>query len=89
MLGAGQLVSTIWQTGRAPGRRSARFNIYRLSPHDGRVSQLLRGTDLHDLVKLCQVLAVTLADDDGLPPEQRRTLGDLAARLSHITTTRS
>ena len=88
MLGAGQLVSTIWMTGEKRGRRSCRFNVYRMSPTSGRVSQLLRPADVHDLVKLCHVLAATLADDGCIPPEQRRALADLAKRLSHITRTR-
>ena len=88
MLGAGQLVSAVWKTADQRGGRSCHFNVYRMNPHNGTVSQLLRPMDVHDLVKLCQVLAMTLADDGVIPPEQRRVLADLAKRLSHITHTR-
>jgi hypothetical protein len=89
MLGAGQLVSTIWKARHKRGRGSLRFNVYRMSSDNGRVSQLLRPTDVHDLVKLCHVLAATLAADDCIPAGQRRVLADLAERLSHVTLTRS
>ena len=89
MLGAGQLVSAVWKTADQRGGRSCRFNVYRMDPHNGSVSQLLRPNDVHDLVKLCHVLAATLADDGCIPAEQRRALADLAERLSHITHTRS
>ena len=89
MLGAGKLVSAVWKTADQLGKRSCRFNLYRMSPRNGRVSQLLRPTDVHDLVKLCHVLTATLADDGCIPQEQRRALADLAERLSHITDTGS
>ena len=89
MLGAGKLVSAVWKTADQRGGLSCRFNVYRMDPHNGSVSRLLRPNDVHDLVKLCHVLAMTLADDICIPPEQRRALADLAERLSHITTTRS
>ena len=87
MLGAGQLASAIWKARAKRGRRSYRFNVYRMSPHNGRVSHLLWPTDVHDLVRLCHVLAVTLADDEGIPTEQRRALAHLGRRLSDITNT--
>ena len=89
MLGAGQLVSAIWKGADKRGGRSCRFNVYRMDPHNGSVSRLLRPNDVLDLVKLCHVLAATLADDGCIPPEQRRALADLAERLSYITRTRS
>jgi hypothetical protein len=85
MLGAGQLVSTVWKTGDDRGGWRYRFNVYRMSPRNGQVSQLLRPADVENLVKLCQVLAMTLADDGCMPAEQRRTLAHLAAKLDEIT----
>ena len=88
MLGAGQLVSAIWTIDLRRSRGTHRFNIYRISARTGRVSQLLRPADVPDLVKLCQVLATTLAEDSCVPDHQRRKLADLALKLDAITCTR-
>ena len=89
MLGAGQLASTIWKDGDERSGWSYRFNVYRMSTHNGHVSQLLRPDDVLDLVKLSQVLAAVLAEDGCIPAAQRRALDELAARLDTITRTRS
>ena len=88
MLGAGPLVSAIWRFGRKRSGWTCRFNIYRSNARTGRVSQLLRPGDVPDLIKLCQVLATTLADDGSIPARQRRKLADLAVKLDAITRTR-
>ena len=88
ILGAGQLVSALWNTADQIGAGSCRFNVYRMSPSDGCVSQLLRPADVPDLVKLCQVLAVAFAEDASISLSERRTLADLAIRLDEITRTR-
>jgi hypothetical protein len=85
MLGTGQLVSNLWKSRDHQGGWTYRFNIYRMSGRNGNVSQLLRLADVQDLVKLCQALAATLADDDCIPPEQRRDLADLSVKLDSIT----
>ena len=87
MLGAGQLVSAVWKAGDERAGWSYRFNVYRMNGRDGHVEQLLRPTDVQDLVKLCQVLAATLADDGCIPTRQRRALANLAAKLDGITRT--
>jgi hypothetical protein len=89
MLGAGQLVSAIWKSGDQQSGWTYRFNVYRSPPRTGHVSQLFRPADVQDLVKLCQVLAATLADDGCIATEQRRMLLDLAAKLDDITQTRN
>jgi len=89
MLGAGQLVSGIWKTGDERSGWTSRFNVYRSNQRTGHVSQLLRPDDVPDLVKLCQVLAATLADDGCIAVELRRTLARLAAELDFITQGRS
>jgi hypothetical protein len=89
MLGAGQLVSAVWKFGDERAGWAYRFNIYRMSQRNGRVSQLFRPTDVQDLVKLCQVMAVTLSDDGCVPIEQRRLLAALAAELDTITSKRN
>jgi hypothetical protein len=89
MLGTGQLVSSLWESPDRNGRRTHRFNIYRMNSRSGRVSRSLRPIDLWDLAKLCQALAATLADEASIPAEQRRDLADLSAKLDSITRTRS
>jgi hypothetical protein len=88
MLGTGRLVSNLWKSRDDQGGWTYRFNIYRMSGRNGRVSQLLRPADVQDLVKLCQALAATLADDGCIPPEQRHDLADLSVKLDSITRTR-
>ena len=85
MLGAGQLVSGIWKTGDERSGWAYRFNLYRTNHHTGHVSQLLRPADVPDLVKLCQVLAATLADDGCVAAPVRRALAQLATELDAIT----
>jgi hypothetical protein len=88
IVGAGSLVSAVWKHGDPIGGWAYRFNIFRMSARRGRVSQLLRPSDVHDLVKLCRVLAAVLADDGCIPAEQRRALADLADELDAITSSR-
>ena len=85
ILGAGQLVSTVWKAGDERAGWQYRFNVYRMSAGNGQVSQLLRPADVENLVKLCRVLAMTLADDGCMPARQRRALADLAGKLDEIT----
>jgi hypothetical protein len=85
MLGAGQLVSGIWKSGDEQSGWAYRFNVYRTNPRTGHVSQLLRPADVPDLVKLCQVLAATLADDGCIAVPLRRAMARLAAELDSIT----
>ncbi len=89
MLGAGHLTAAIWKSGDDRSGWSYRFNVYRMSNRNGQVSQLLRPTDVQDLVKLSQVLAAVLAEDGCMPTGQRRALDELAARLDTITRTRT
>jgi hypothetical protein len=86
MLGAGKLASAVWKTGDQPAGWRYRFNCFRMPFGTGRVSQLFRPADLTDLVKLCQVLAATLAEDGCIPPAERAALHQLAAQLDRITT---
>ena len=88
MLGTGQLVSNLWKSRDDQGGWTYRFNIYRMSGCNGHVSQLLRPADVQDLVKLCQVLAATLADDGCIPAEEQYDLADLSVKLDSITRTR-
>lgn len=85
VLGAGKLVSAVWNTAHPISAGSCHFNVYRMSPSNGRVSRLLRSTDIPDLVKLCQVLSLALADDDSVSLSERRALAELALKLDEIT----
>ena len=89
ILGTGQLVATLWNDTDERVIRKDRFTFFRLNSRTGHVRQLFRPADLLDLVKLCQALAATLAEDGCLPTQQRQALADLAMRLDDITRTRS
>jgi hypothetical protein len=84
-VGAGELVSSVWKQGCELSNWRYRFNVCRMSVRDGRVSRLLRPSDLASMVKLCQVLAATLAADGCMPAAERRELTALAAKLDEIT----
>lgn len=84
MLGAGQLVSSVWKTGDERRGWRYRFNVYRMNADSGLVSQRLRPTDVRDLVKLSQVLAAVLADDGCMPADQRQALAELADQLDSL-----
>lgn len=88
VLGAGQLVSSLWKTGDEQRGWNYRFNIYRMNDRSGHVSQVFRPRDVQDLVRLCQVLAAALADDGCIPAVQRCDLAELSLKLDAITTTR-
>lgn len=84
VVGSGRLVSTVWKSGEVQGGWRFRFNLFRQCDGNGRVSQMLRPTDIPSLVKLCQVLAMTLADDGCLDPVLRRRLRELATNLDGV-----
>lgn len=86
LVGAGQLASAIWKHGDSQSGWDYRFNIFRMKPQNGRVSQLLSPCDVHDLVKLSRVLAAVLADDGCIAASERHSLVELAAQLESITT---
>lgn len=87
-LGAGQLTSNLWKTGDERSGWSYRFNIYRISSQNGHVTQIFRPSDVPNLVKLCQVLAVTLADDGCIPADLCHDLADLSLKLDAISNKR-
>ena len=89
MLGAGELVSSVWKSGDERAGWNYRFNIYKMSQRNGRVLQLFQPSDVQDLVKLCQVLAVALSDDGCVSAEQHHLLATLAADLDTITSQES
>lgn len=86
VIGAGDLVSHLQKNGNEVQHGQYRFNMFRLSQGNGRVSHVLGPSDLRNVVKVCQVLAFTIADDGCLPAELRQQLFDLADDLDSITT---
>jgi hypothetical protein len=85
VLGAGELVSHLQKNGNEVRHGQYRFNVFRLTQDSGEVSHVLGPSDLQDIVKLCQVLAFTIADDGCLPADLRQQLFDLADDLDLIT----
>lgn len=81
VLGSGNLVSHLR---RDDVNYEYRFNVFR-TEQDESVTHGLRPDDLRALVKLCQVLAFTIADDGWLDDGLRAELFELADDLDYIT----
>jgi len=81
MAGAGPLVSSVWKLGDEQVGWNYRFNIYRMNPETGRVSQLFKPEDIVHLAKLCRVLAIVLLDDGCIPSTLRSELERLTDTL--------
>jgi hypothetical protein len=87
VLGAGDLVSHLTRTADESVGCYYWFSLVRLQ-RNGELTQSLRPADLPDLVKVCQLLAFTIADDGWITDEARAELFALAAALDEITTRR-
>ena len=85
VLGAGVLTSCLQREDEGRQKRY-RFNLFR-THIDGQVTHRLRPEDLPSIVKVCQVLAFTIADDGWVDDGQRRRLFELAESLDGITRT--
>ena len=84
VLGAGDLVSHLRRTEDDSGALNYQFNLFRLRKN-AQVTHGMRPDDLRDIVKICQVLAFTIADDGWISDEARCQLFDLAESLDGIT----
>lgn len=84
VLGSGDLVSHLQRQDVDADSKTYRFNLFRIE-HDHQVTHGLRPNDLRAIVKLCQVLAFTIADDGWIPDDVRRELFELAADLDLLT----
>lgn len=62
------------------------FNLFRVDS-TGTVTSWLRPEDLRDIVKACQVLAFSIADDGWIEQPLRQQLVELASDLQNITDT--
>ncbi len=84
VLGSGDLVSHLQRDDLDPNSKEYRFNVFRLE-RDEQVTHALRPIDLRSMVKLCQVLAFTIADDGWVSDDVRSELFELADDLDYIT----
>ena len=84
VVGAGDLVSHVHRGANACDPANYRFCVFRLG-RDLEVTQVLRPCDLQDMVKLCQVLAFSIADDGWVPADDREALAALADDLDELT----
>jgi hypothetical protein len=84
VLGAGDLVSHLQRQSEEGDVARYRFNIFRETDAKS-VTHSLRPCDLRCVIKLCQVLAFTIADDGWLSSDLRQELFQLAEELDQIT----
>lgn len=84
VLGAGDLISHLRRSDNKADDANYEFNAFRFC-EDMQATHMLRPTDLRDMVKLCQVLAFTIADDGWLAADKRADLFELANELDGIT----
>ena len=82
--GAGELVSHVHRSRAGHNSLHYRFNIFRIDKK-GEVTNWLRPDDVRDIVKTCQVLAFSIADDGWIEDSLRKQLADLAEELQLIT----
>ena len=73
--GAGELVSHVHRQGAELNSLQYRFNIFRID-ETRNVSNWLRPDDLRDIVKACQVLAFSIADDGWVEDSLREQLAE-------------
>jgi hypothetical protein len=85
LIGAGKLVSAVWKRVDDEQGCFYRFNVFRMNDHSGMVTRMFRPSDLPDILKLCQVLAMELSLDGCVPEDDRLRLAELADDLDAIT----
>ena len=84
VVGAGELVSHLRRSEDADDPVKYQFSVLRLT-QDLKVTRELRPCDLHDVVKLCQVLAFAIVDDGRVLTETSDSLQVLLAELDDLT----
>lgn len=82
--GAGELVSHVHRQEAELNSLQYHFNIFRID-EKGEATNWLRPGDLRDIVKACQVLAFSIADDGWVEDSLREQLSELAEELQLIT----
>ena len=84
VLGAGDLVSHLHRAGEVGEVAGYRFNVFRLN-RQLQATHELHHSDLHDMIKLCQVLAFAIVDDGWIPKETSDSLRQLCNQLDVLT----
>ncbi len=84
IVGAGHLVSHVHRVQRDEQQPSYQFNLFRMGEHS-EATHGFRPQDLRDIVKACQVLAFSIADDGWLLPTLRQELSELSEELDAVT----
>ena len=82
--GAGELVCHVHRDDEGKSSFEYRFNLFRIDS-EGEATSWLRADDLRDIVKACQVLAFSIADDGWIEDSLREELAELANDLQPIT----
>ena len=84
VVGAGDLISHLFRTTNDMSEAEYRFGLMRLET-DLEATHSLRSSDLRDIVKLCQVLAISILDDGWLDGNQSFVIEELVQSLDEIT----
>ena len=84
VIGAGDLVSHLLRLDDNTNESNYEFNAFRIA-EDMQATHVLHPSDLRNLVKLCQLLAFTIADDGWLTDDTRAELFELADELDGVT----
>ncbi len=85
VLGSGDLVSHLRRFTDDEGATDYVFNVIQFRSESLEASHALRPEDLRSVVKLCQVMAFTVADDGWVQPQLREELFQLASELDELT----
>lgn len=86
VVGAGDLVSHIHRLETDFDHAQYHLNLFRVSS-SGKVTSWLRPEDLRDIIKTCQVLAFSIADDGWVEAPLRGELAQPAGELQSVTDT--
>ncbi len=84
IIGSGDLVAHLYRGDDFSDSGNYRFGLVRFCP-DLEATHELRPQELKSMIKLCQVLAFTIADDGWLPWGARKELVELASNLDELT----
>jgi hypothetical protein len=84
VLGAGDLTSHLHRGGDPDDPANYRFSVFRLR-RDLQATHELRPWDLHDMIKLCQILSFAIVDDGWVPKETSESLRGLFDQLDGLT----
>jgi hypothetical protein len=84
VLGAGNLTSAIWKAAELGNDELFYFNVFRMDAQTGDVTQRFAMSDILDLIRLAQVLAIALSEENCLDDHLRDDLACLASCLDEV-----